>query len=117
MNKFYELFIIAGDQATGVKMPDLWWSTPIGFGITLVIFIVSITNIFHKGINDGLFIRVYYWVLLILSFTSILHIVENSMPKHQLHIMIFTFAVKMTYGTVSRLRRYKQTGKAQENND
>lgn len=117
MNKLYEIFIIAGDKGASVHTPDLWGSTPLGFGITLVILIVSIINIFHKGINDGLFIRVYYWVLLILSLISILHIVENSMPKHQLHIMICAFAIKMAYGTTVRLRRYKLTGKIQENND
>lgn len=117
MNKMCEIFIISGDNGLDSATTSIWWHTPLGFATILVILIVSIINIFNQGINDGLFVRIYYWVLLILSFIAILHMIENSMPKHQMQLMIVTFAVKMAYGTTVRLRRFKSTGKIQENKD
>lgn len=96
---------------------SFWWDTPLGFGGILILAIVSIVNIFHRGINDGLFIRVYYWVLLILSLVAMLHIVEGTHPKHQMQLLLLTFIAKCSYGTVCRLLRYKRTGIVQDNHD
>lgn len=117
MNKIYETFIIANTPLSDNSGLSFWWHTPVGFGLILILAVVCVINIFHKGINDGLFCRVYYWILLILAVVAILHVVENTLPKHQLQLMLATFVVKAAIGTTRRLIRYKKTGKPQDNKD
>lgn len=117
MRAFYEIFIVANTPTSDNSGLTFWWHTPLGFSAILLLEVVCIVNIFHRGINDGLFIRVYYWILLILSIVALLQVVENTLPKHQLQLLLLTFIFKAAYGTVRRLLRFKKTGKAQENND
>lgn len=117
MSHIYEFFIVANTPTSDNSGLSFWWHTPLGFSAILLLAIVCVVNIFHRGINDGLFIRVYYWVLFILSLVAMLHVVENTLPKHQLQMLLLTFIIKAAYSTVRRLHRFNKTGKAQENND
>ena len=117
MSSWYDLIIIANTPQSDNSGLSFWWHTPLGFGAILLLAVVSAVNIFHRGINDGLFIRIYYWVLLVLSMVSILHVIENSLPRHQLQLLLITFIIKSAYCTVRRLVNHKKTGKPQDNHD
>lgn len=49
MNKIYEAIIIANTPLSDNSGLSFWWHTPVGFGLILILAVVCVINIFHKG--------------------------------------------------------------------
>lgn len=116
MHKMFGFITVLGDHPDNAGFA-WWWHTPLGFITMAVIFIASGINIFYRGINDDLFLRVYYWIMLILSMVSILHVIENSEPRHQLQLMLSVLAIRMMYSAIKSVLVHRRTGHPQEPKD
>ncbi len=113
---FYDMLAWAGFY-TNKMFPhtDGFWSTPVGITISFVVFVCAVINVFHNGIDDNWFDRIWYCTIAIVMFCAFLvGISPDSDPKNIVRTVLFLLAVKMPVDTIVRLIRFRKTGRCQK---
>lgn len=94
---------------------DGFWSTPLGLLTSFSIFVCAMINVYHKGIDDSWFDRIWYCSIAIVMLCSFLAgISPDTDPRHIVRTVTYLVAIKMVVEVFVRLRRYKKTGKSQK---
>lgn len=88
-----------------------FWHTPIGFICILVILVTAIITVVSKSIKTDLITDLYNWALIGVSCIALLHIFENSNPRHQLQILVIALAIKKLWNVLKHFKERKNAAK------
>lgn len=92
-----------------------FWSTPAGLFISFSMFVCAMTNVFHNGIDDGLFDRIFYCAIAMVMLCAFLvGINPGTDPKNIVRSVVFLVWIKMYVEVCVRLIRYRKTGRVQK---
>jgi hypothetical protein len=75
----------------------LFWESPVGFATVFLITATALITIFSKRMNADCITIFYNWVLIIISAIAMMHVAENTNPKHQLQIILVALAIKKAW--------------------
>lgn len=98
MGYLYNWFVVQGVNE-GVPY---FWATPIGAGSVLIILLTSIYTLFkqHHDIVDS----IYYCALVVICSIALMHVQENSNPRHQMMVIVIALAIKGAWDTYKHIR-------------
>lgn len=99
----------------GLYTDENFWSTPLGLFSTYSMFVCCAVNIFHPGIDDNLFDRVFYSaaaVIVLCAFTLGLHPEQD--PKNVMQTFWLLLWVRFAGSVIVRHREWKRTGRPQK---
>lgn len=82
---------------------DCFWSEPIGLFVSFSIFVCSALNIFHPGIDDNLFDRVWYTILSIVMFCAFVGGLRDGYEPHNIiKTLVILLSVRCIASVVQR---------------
>ncbi|QFP93848.1 hypothetical protein [Pectobacterium phage Wc4-1] len=89
-----------------------FWSEPMGLFITASMFFCSCFNIWHKGVDDNWFDRIWYCAMATVTLCAfILGIRENDNPNNIVQTIFMMFCLRMIVNVFVRYFTHKKTGK------
>lgn len=113
ISHFYEWAGFANDHlASGIVD---FWSCPIGLFITGSISLCAGINIFHPGIDDNLFDRIWYSILSLLMLVAfLLGVNPHTSPRHIVQTLMYLLCIRFWATVIRKHYHWKKTGKAQK---
>lgn len=94
---------------------DGFWSTPAGITASFIIWSCAAVNVFHPGIDDNLFDRVWYSCVSLLMFCAFIGgLTPGYDPHHLIKTLLFLLTIRFLASVVQRILRYHRTGKRQK---
>lgn len=94
----WNIVTITGANVDNAGNP-YFWKTPIGFTVLLTITVCSLFAIFVKAARADMITTLHNWTLVGVCVIALMHIAENSNPKHQLQILLISLACKKAWDT------------------
>lgn len=81
-----------------------FWHTSAGFIFSGSIFLLSLTHIFHKGIDDSLFDRIWHCAMAVIMLCSINAGIDfNSDASHVTPLILFLFWLRLSEDVVMKV--------------
>lgn len=114
---FLHEVIVAWDKITSFTIFDgnTFWSTPLGLFITATIFICACINIWHPGIHDNWFDRIWYSSVAITVLCAfLLGITGSPVSRNVVQALLLLLSFRFVEEVVVRHWRYKKSGKCQD---
>lgn len=101
IQELFNWFTITADSA-GVPY---FWATPIGATSVVVILITSLFAMFRT--KADIVTVIYNCVLAFISVIALLHVHENSNPRHQMMLLVIAVACKKVWNTYLHIKENK----------
>lgn len=94
---------------------DGFWSTPAGISASGIICLCSAINIFHPGIDDNIFDRIWYSLVSLLMLCAFIGGLEPGYDPHNIIKTLLLFlTIRFMATVVVKHHRWKKTGRAQK---
>lgn len=99
LNTLHEWFVI-NDVNAGVPY---FWHSPVGATSVIVIMVMALIKIFRAELD--FITSLYNWALAGICAIALLHVHENSNPRHQMMTIVIALAVKKSWDVYKLLFR------------
>lgn len=94
---------------------DGFWSTPAGISASFIIWVCAAINVFHPGIDDNWFDRVWYSCVSLLMFCAFIGgIAPNYDPHNLIKTLLLLLTCRFLASVIQRMYRYHKTGRPQK---
>lgn len=104
--QWFDLAVQGGEQIS-------FWSTPLGIAISGVVFVCSMANVLHPGVDDNILDRAYYSIMSVLFLIALIIGITNEPSKDLVKWMLIALAVRFPLSLLMRHQRWVKTGQPQ----
>ncbi|MCS5452514.1 hypothetical protein ACJVQT_22890 [Enterobacter huaxiensis] len=81
-----------------------FWHSPLGVVCLVLLLVSSVYNVISPNIDDGLFDRLFRWVIILTTAAALSSFSTGISPHHIGVTLITAFTARLTFSTIQRMR-------------